>query len=122
MPASEPLLICRRDSRPGPGSVPLATVLAGGLVSIALAPHVIPLSPRSGYRDGHVRVRLAGSCEGCSQSTQTLQLGVERMLQHYVTDVDTVEAVENTPMDVASNTAFEALEQRLAQAKGDASS
>ncbi|KAA0166362.1 hypothetical protein FNF27_07524 [Cafeteria roenbergensis] len=75
-----------------------------------------------GYRDGHVRVRLAGSCEGCAQSTQTLQVGVQRMLQHYVTDVDTVEAVENTPMDMASNEAFEALERRLAAEKGGGAS
>ena len=44
------------------------------------------------------------------------------MLQHYVTDVDTVEAVENTPMDMASNEAFEALERRLAAEKGGGAS
>ena len=68
---------------------------------------------RSGYRDDVVRVRLAGSCDGCAMSTETLQLGVERLITHYVPSVKRVEAVENTPLDLASNTAFEKLEASL---------
>jgi len=46
-------------------------------------------------------------------STETLQLGVERLITHYVPSVKRVEAVENTPLDLASNTAFEKLEASL---------
>ena len=68
---------------------------------------------RSSYHDDVVRVRMAGSCDGCAMSTETLQLGVERLITHYVPSVKRVEAVENTPLDLASNTAFEKLEASL---------
>lgn len=48
-----------------------------------------------GFNDdtGVVRVRLKGSCRGCSSSEVTLKSGIERMLMHYVPEVTTVEQV-----------------------------
>ena len=43
---------------------------------------------------GTVRVRMAGSCVGCPSSTVTLRNGVENMLQHYVPEVEAIEAVD----------------------------
>lgn len=42
---------------------------------------------------GIVRVRLAGSCVGCSSSSITLKNGVENMLTHYIPEVKSVEEV-----------------------------
>lgn len=42
---------------------------------------------------GIVKVRLKGSCRGCSSSAVTLKSGIERMLMHYVPEVTTVEQV-----------------------------
>lgn len=43
--------------------------------------------------DGVVRVKLKGSCRGCSSSTVTLKSGIERMLMHYIPEVKGVEQV-----------------------------
>mmetsp|Transcript_27984 Transcript_27984/g.62447 ORF Transcript_27984/g.62447 Transcript_27984/m.62447 type:complete len:292 (-) Transcript_27984:324-1199(-) len=43
---------------------------------------------------GVVRVRLAGSCQGCPSSSVTLKSGVENMLMHYIPEVTCVEAVD----------------------------
>jgi len=43
---------------------------------------------------GVVRVRLAGSCQGCPSSSVTLKSGVENMLMHYIPEVTSVEAVD----------------------------
>lgn len=43
--------------------------------------------------DGLVRIKLKGSCRGCSSSEVTLKSGVERMLMHYVPEVKGVEQV-----------------------------
>lgn len=52
-----------------------------------------------GFNDetGVVRVRLKGSCRGCSSSEVTLKSGIERMLMHYVPEVTTVEQVRSYP-------------------------
>jgi Fe-S cluster biogenesis protein NfuA len=36
---------------------------------------------------------LKGSCAGCPSSTVTLKQGVERMIKHYVPEVNSVTAV-----------------------------
>ncbi|MFM7987374.1 MAG: NifU family protein, partial [Candidatus Fonsibacter sp.] len=38
-------------------------------------------------------VELQGSCSGCPSSSLTLKQGVERMLKHYVPEVQSVKAV-----------------------------
>jgi len=45
------------------------------------------------FKDGVAEVELQGSCSGCPSSTLTLKQGVERMLKHYVPEVQSVKAV-----------------------------
>jgi len=40
--------------------------------------------------DGIVRVALTGACSGCSQSTTTMSMGVERVLKQLVPEVRAV--------------------------------
>lgn len=47
-----------------------------------------------GFEDGIVYLQLRGSCAGCPSSTITLKNGIESMLQHFVPEVQGVEAVE----------------------------
>jgi Fe-S cluster biogenesis protein NfuA len=42
---------------------------------------------------GIVKLKLKGSCRGCSSSSVTLKNGIERMLMHYVPEVQSVEQV-----------------------------
>ena len=43
--------------------------------------------------DGTLLVRLGGTCQGCSASTQTLRQGIEARLRESVPEVKQVEAV-----------------------------
>ncbi|USO02686.1 MAG: NifU family protein [Alphaproteobacteria bacterium] len=45
------------------------------------------------FRDGVVYVRMLGACSGCPSAFVTLKGGIERLLQHYVPEVKSVEAV-----------------------------
>ena len=45
------------------------------------------------FRDGVVYLELRGACSGCPSSTITLKNGIESMLQHFVPEVKSVEAV-----------------------------
>jgi Fe-S cluster biogenesis protein NfuA len=45
--------------------------------------------------DGLVRVKLKGSCRGCSSSAVTLKTGIERMMMHYIPEVKGVEQVSS---------------------------
>ena len=40
------------------------------------------------YDKGIVRLEVAGACSGCAMSKKTLHEGVERMLKHYVPEVN----------------------------------
>ena len=40
------------------------------------------------YDNGTVRLEMAGAGSGCAMSKQTLHEGVERMLKHYVPEVN----------------------------------
>ena len=40
------------------------------------------------YDNGTVRLEMSGACSGCAMSKQTLHEGVERMLKHYVPEVN----------------------------------
>ena len=46
------------------------------------------------FEDGIVYLQLRGACSGCPSSTITLKNGIESMLQHFVPEVQSVEAVE----------------------------
>ncbi|MEK9680377.1 MAG: NifU family protein [Pelagibacteraceae bacterium] len=45
------------------------------------------------FKDGVAEVELKGACAGCPSSTVTLKHGVERMIKHYVPEVNSVEAL-----------------------------
>eukprot|EP00656_Telonema_subtile_P032363 TRINITY_DN354_c0_g2_i1.p1 TRINITY_DN354_c0_g2~~TRINITY_DN354_c0_g2_i1.p1 ORF type:complete len:243 (+),score=66.36 TRINITY_DN354_c0_g2_i1:146-874(+) len=44
---------------------------------------------------GIVYLKMKGACASCPSSTATLKYGIENMLQHYVEEVKSVEAVES---------------------------
>ncbi len=46
-----------------------------------------------GFENGIVYLELRGSCSGCPSSTITLKNGIESMLQYYIPEVISVEAV-----------------------------
>lgn len=46
-----------------------------------------------GFKDGTVFLELHGACSGCPSSSVTLKQGIERMLKHYIPEVEAVEAV-----------------------------
>ena len=46
-----------------------------------------------GYKNGSVYLKMMGSCQGCPSSSATLKHGVERILQHYIPEVLSVEKV-----------------------------
>jgi NFU1 iron-sulfur cluster scaffold homolog, mitochondrial len=53
---------------------------------------------------GIVTVQLAGSCVGCPSSSVTLKQGVENMLKHYIHEVKTVVALEESPPEDSNAT------------------
>ncbi|KIO07434.1 hypothetical protein M404DRAFT_998146 [Pisolithus tinctorius Marx 270] len=66
--------------------------------------------------DGCVKIKLKGSCRGCSSSTVTLKSGIERMLMHYIPEVTGVEQVLDEE-EIIARSELEKLEQRLAREK-----
>ncbi len=46
------------------------------------------------FKEGVVYLELRGACSGCPSSSLTLKNGIESMLQHYVPEVVSVEAME----------------------------
>jgi len=63
--------------------------------------------------DGIVKVKLKGSCRGCSSSTVTLKNGIERMLMHYIPEVKGIEQILDVEETVAVDE-FSKFEKRLA--------
>lgn len=51
---------------------------------------------------GMVQLKLKGSCRGCSSSSVTLKNGIERMLMHYVPEVQAVEQVSFPLSNIAA--------------------
>jgi Fe-S cluster biogenesis protein NfuA len=51
--------------------------------------HLVEFKPDEGL----VRVALSGACNGCSMSSMTMTLGVERVLKQLVPEVRVVEAI-----------------------------
>ncbi len=47
----------------------------------------------SGYKNNVVYLQLRGACSGCPSSSYTLKEGIQNMLQHYIPEIDSVEAV-----------------------------
>lgn len=46
-----------------------------------------------GFENGIVYLQLRGACSGCPSSSITLKNGIESMLQHFVPEVKSVEAI-----------------------------
>jgi len=67
-----------------------------------------------GFDDGIVKVKLKGSCRGCSSSTVTLKGGIERMLMHYVPEVKGIDQVLDVEETIALDE-FSKFEKRLAE-------
>ncbi|CAH7674496.1 scaffold protein Nfu/NifU N terminal-domain-containing protein [Phakopsora pachyrhizi] len=61
---------------------------------------------------GVVSLMLKGSCRGCDSSSVTLKNGIERMLMHYIPEVQSVEQVESEEEKVSKDE-FEKFEARL---------
>ncbi|THH21019.1 hypothetical protein EW146_g486 [Bondarzewia mesenterica] len=73
-----------------------------------------------GFTDeGTVQVKLKGSCRGCDSSTVTLKTGIERMLMHYIPEVQGVEQILDTEEVVALDE-FSKFEQRLSKQQSQA--
>lgn len=49
-----------------------------------------------GFNNGIVTLELKGACSGCPSSSITLKNGIEFMLKHYVPEVESVEALEDS--------------------------
>jgi Fe-S cluster biogenesis protein NfuA len=46
-----------------------------------------------GFREGIVYLHMRGACAGCPSSTATLRGGIERLLQHFLPEVQEVRPV-----------------------------
>jgi Fe-S cluster biogenesis protein NfuA len=46
-----------------------------------------------GFRDGTVYLKMQGACSGCPSSTATLRQGIEKLLKHFVPEVESVQPV-----------------------------
>lgn len=68
---------------------------------------------------GVVYLKLKGSCRGCESSSVTLKNGIERMLMHYVPEVQGVEQFLDEEERIALDE-FNKLEERLKKEKGAA--
>jgi Fe-S cluster biogenesis protein NfuA len=53
------------------------------------------------YKDGVATMFMSGACSGCASSMQTLKMGIENMLSHYVPEVKSVEGVDDPDSEVA---------------------
>jgi len=47
------------------------------------------------FNEGIATIFLSGACSGCAMSTQTLKMGIENMLKHYIPEVLGVEGIED---------------------------
>lgn len=49
------------------------------------------------FENGIVKVSMNGSCQGCPSSTQTLKMGIENTLCHFIPEVKEVVAINLEP-------------------------
>jgi len=52
-----------------------------------------------GFQDGVVYLKMQGSCSGCPSSAVTLKSGIEKMLMHWVPEVNGVVAVDDDELE-----------------------
>ncbi|KAI3657056.1 hypothetical protein MP638_006086 [Amoeboaphelidium occidentale] len=60
---------------------------------------------------GVLKLKLKGSCRGCSSSSITLKSGIENMMKHYIPEVSRVEQVLD-PVEEVSQKAFDEFEKQ----------
>ena len=60
--------------------------------SVAMHGGVVSLQS---YKDGVATMFMSGACSGCASSMQTLKMGIENMLTHYVPEVKSVEGEDD---------------------------
>ena len=53
------------------------------------------------YEENKLILELSGACSGCSGSTATLKYGIQNMMQHFVPEVTTIEAIHDENSTVA---------------------
>lgn len=68
-----------------------------------------------GFSDGIVLLQMQGSCSGCPSSAVTLKKGIERMLTHWIPEVQGVMAVDDDDLKKINLKEFSNLEQQLEQ-------
>ena len=66
-----------------------------------------------GFSDGIVLLQMQGSCSGCPSSAVTLKKGIERMLTHWIPEVQGVMAVDDDDLKKINLKEFTNLEQQL---------
>lgn len=72
------------------------------------------------FEDGVVFVKMQGACSGCPSAPATLKRGIERMLMHWVPEVQGVTAIEDDEeLDAFNQSEFEKMD-RLIQEGDDA--
>jgi Fe-S cluster biogenesis protein NfuA len=64
------------------------------------------------FKEGIVYVKLKGACRTCDSSTITLKNGIENMLTHYISEVESVEQVPDEEQQL-SQEEFDKLEKKL---------
>lgn len=76
-----------------------------------------------GFTDGVVLLQMQGSCQGCPSSAVTLKKGIERMLMHWIPEVQGVMAVDDDDLSKINLSAFKNFEQQQQnQEEGESSS
>ena len=60
--------------------------------SVAMHGGVVSLQS---FDDGVATMFMSGACSGCASSMQTLKMGIEGMLTHYVPEVHSIEGVDD---------------------------
>eukprot|EP01117_Protostelium_nocturnum_P008622 TRINITY_DN3092_c0_g1_i3.p1 TRINITY_DN3092_c0_g1~~TRINITY_DN3092_c0_g1_i3.p1 ORF type:complete len:257 (+),score=83.60 TRINITY_DN3092_c0_g1_i3:96-866(+) len=65
-----------------------------------------------GFEDGIVLLQMQGSCSGCPSSSVTLKNGIEKMLMHWIPEVNGVIAVDDEELEKVNMEAFSKVEEK----------
>ena len=52
------------------------------------------------FENGVATMFMSGACSGCASSTETLKMGIQQLLQHYIPEVKSVEGVDDEESEV----------------------
>mmetsp|Transcript_26929 Transcript_26929/g.37942 ORF Transcript_26929/g.37942 Transcript_26929/m.37942 type:complete len:282 (-) Transcript_26929:45-890(-) len=70
-----------------------------------------------GFVDGVVFLKMQGSCSGCPSSAVTLKSGIEKMLMHWIPEVNGVVAVDDEELEKINLEQFKKVEENIAANK-----